>query len=220
MPGRNVVKQYVASSYYHLYNRGVEQRDIFRESGDYDTFLFFLKHYLSPTDNPFGLKQTDKNFCGQVELITYALMPNHYHLLVKQKDNRSIEGFMRCLATSYSIYFNKKYQRTGHLFEGTVKAVLIESEAQLLHLSRYIHLNPGYYDPILRRYSPKSLVDGYSSYKEYLGARQTAWLKPEVVLYYFKSNSRIGKRDYLSYQSFVEDYTADKEDPIIGLNLD
>lgn len=124
--------------------------------------------------------------------MTYSLIPNHFHLLLKQKPAYAIEKFMRSLATKYVQYFNKRYQRIGPLFQDTYKAVLVKTDEQLLHLSRYIHLNP----------TKKS----YSSYLEYLGKRKSNWIHPEEILSFFKTTQKTDFKDILSYQSFVEDY--------------
>lgn len=112
-------------------------------------------------------------------------MPNHFHLMVKQTEKETITSFMRALGDSYTQYFNKKYQRVGPLFQGVYKAVLVKKEPYLLHLSRYIHLNP------------------HSSYGEYLGIRQTKWIRPEEILAFFKTTQRTNLKDLLSYQSFT-----------------
>ena len=149
MPGRNVIKTYVKNGFYHIYNRGVDKRVIFLDDQDYIYFLFLLKQYLSKELKVFNLKtkkyeviNNEKSIDFKIQLLSYCLMPNHFHLLVKQLEHRSIDEFMRKLCTSYSLYFNKKYKRQGTLFQGRYKAVLIETEKQLIHVSRYIHLNP------------------------------------------------------------------------------
>lgn len=219
MPAKNIVKPYVGDGFYHLYNRGVDKQKIFNEPSDYDVLVFFLKHYLSPREAPFALKRlNEKNFHGEIGLIAYVLMPNHYHFLLRQHSPHGIEHFMRCLWTAYTIYFNKRYERIGPLFQGVYKGVLVESEAQLLHLSRYIHLNPAVTDPIKGGAIPRSIREAASSYPLYLDKQIPAWLKPEVVLSYFKSNNRIGGNDYFSYQSFVEDHTLDKKENLPEIN--
>lgn len=209
MPSKNSIKLYSSHSYYHIYNRGVEKRKIFQSQEDYKIFLKFLKTYLEPVQEQpkidvhlknysfRGVRRPLNNFNDEIELIAYCLMPNHFHLLIYQKIERSIEFFMRSLGTKYSQYFNKKYNRVGYLFQGTYKAALIENDAYLLHLSRYIHLNPSKETP---------LKDVYSSYGDYLGSRQTNWVKPQKVLNYFNTARKTSLKDILSYQSFVEDY--------------
>ena len=108
------------------------------------------------------------------------------------------------------MYFNKKYKRLGPLFQGKYKAALILEDPYLLHVSRYIHLNPN----SLTGSEPVSTYS-YSSYAYYLGDKSANWVIPEPILAYFKNAKRQGLKDFSSYQSFVETY---KEDPgeIIG----
>src|SRR3989339_2061295 len=140
MPPKNSLKTYVDDSYYHIYNRGVAKCPIFLDRTDYVAFLADLKFYLSPIPKYFkgvSLKvnkndktytyfpsQQPKNHTGKIDLVAYCLMPNHFHLCIRQTDKMSMSYFMRSLATKYSMYFNKKYARVGKLFQGTYKAVL------------------------------------------------------------------------------------------------
>ncbi len=212
MPPKHSIKRYQKEGYYHLFNRGVEKRKIFQDQEDYHVFLAYLKAYLEPKNvvqlqqqlaNPETNWQEKgkivqalglKNFAEEIQLLAYCLMPNHFHLLVKQKAAKSIEFFMKSLATRYALYFNKKNKRVGPLFQGIYKAVLINTDEQLLHLSRYIHLNPA------KHLSSRiNLEDCYSSYKDYLGKRKTTWVKPQQILTFFsKTNPKF------SYQTFVE----------------
>ncbi len=227
MPAKNRLKTYVPDSYYHLYNRGVEKRKIFMDDQDYAVFLSYLKTYLLPkdvaglqktlVDEGTSWRQKDQakkllrlnNFADKLVLQCYCLMPNHFHLLVKQSDVDTIDRFMNSLCTRYSMFINKKYHRVGPLFQGIYKAVLVTHEPQLVHLTRYIHRNPASQGQALRSY-------GYSSYPDYLGLRRTEWVKPSEVLNYFSSSG------FNSYRSFVEDKSlnADSLDRIKLLTLD
>lgn len=226
MPAKNIVKTYVADGYYHIYNRGVEKRLIFLDEQDYKVFLRFLKDALSPpptrdtiTTNftlrgvTFkGVPKQPKNFNDQLELLAYCLMPNHFHLLVKQLNERSIHEFMHSISTRYSIYFNKKYKRVGKLFQNAYKAALITDDPYLLHLSLYIHRNP------LEHI--KDLKSAYSSYAEYLKLRHTPWINSSIILSYFSSPNNPNK--YTSYQSYVEKYNKQtlEEDELLAYYLD
>ncbi|MCL5439105.1 MAG: transposase [Patescibacteria group bacterium] len=217
MPAKNIVKSYIQNGYCHIYNRGVEKRIIFLDEQDYKVFLNYLKIYLEPPTIPE--KRTENindatftaprrplnNFNQEIELLAYCLIPNHFHLLVKQKSPRSIKTFMQSLLTKYSTYFNKRYKRVGTLFQGTYKAILIEEENYLLHLSRYIHLNPAKYV----KDSPLHIA--HSSYGDYLSLRKTNWVDTNLILSFFKSAQRTHLKDMLSYQSFAEDYLEDSE---------
>ena len=223
MPSKNVIKTYVEDGYYHIYNRGVEKRTIFQDDQDYNTFSKYLKIYLEPQKDlgERRVKVNDKiyitiarplkNYHNKIELLAYCLMPNHFHLLVKQKDKNTMEFFMRSLLTKYSVYFNKKNNRVGSLFQGSYKAVLIDNEDQLLHVSRYIHLNPTKDSPLQK---------AYSSYPDYLNLRKTPWLNTKIILSFFKNAQRNSLRDMLSYQSFVEDYEQNPKKSIGELAID
>lgn len=206
MPSKNRVKTYVENSYYHLYNRGVDKRIIFQDQSDCAVFLRLLKQYLSPKEDlPSFLNPSVRldrimrtNMHGEMEMLAFALMPNHFHLLVRQAQVNGITKFMTRLATSYAMYFNKKYGRIGHLFQERYKAVLVLDDDYLLHLSRYIHLNPN------KIVNDKINFHEFTSYPYYLGLKKASWMKPDFILEYF-SNNKIGTYDS-SYKKFIEDY--------------
>ncbi|MBI4097067.1 MAG: transposase, partial [Candidatus Levybacteria bacterium] len=190
MPAKNVVKVFTENGHYHVYNRGVEKRKIFQDEHDYAVFLYYLKIYLSPVEELKQLITSSKmnmrvqrffplNLSQELDLLTFVLMPNHVHLLIKQYKVNSITKLMHRLSTSYTMYFNKKYKRVGSLFQGVYKACLVETDEYLLHLSRYIHLNPGYHLSSLRNMN-------FSSYPYYLGNMQASWVKPETILHFFR----------------------------------
>jgi len=157
MPARNCIKQYTENAYYHIYNRGVEKRQIFLDHQDYAVFLSYLKDYLTPknekmlmeklSDPNTSYKEKDKlikllrlnNFFDEITLIAYCLMPNHFHFFVRQKNSNSIDKFMQSIATRYTMYFNRKYKRVGSLFQGVYKAVMVTGEMQFIYLTKYIH---------------------------------------------------------------------------------
>lgn len=218
VPSKNTKKTYVENGYYHLYNRGVEKRVIFRDHQDHITFLRYLEEYLSPKDEE-GLWQKindpllsplekDKalaqlrrnNFFGKIELLCFSLMPNHLHFQLRQKEAPAIDIFTNSLITRYVGYFNRKYERVGHLFQDVYKAVLVESEEQLLHLSRYIHRNPLQLGERGRRYQ-----ENYTSLPEYLGQRTTPWIKTDPILSYFTKNTSAN-----SYGNFVNETEVDE----------
>lgn len=193
MPAKNTLKIYADNCYYHLYNRGVERRNIFLCSEDYLTLLHLFKAYL--TDNPLSATAA-KTLRGRLELLCFCLMPNHFHLLVKQNDRTAMTEFMRKVFTSYSMYFNRKYKRSGTLFESRYKASLIDRSDYLLHLSRYIHHNPV---NLLKR--GRRLEDyPYSSLPYYLTNTSPDWLKTREILNILKDE--FGKRT--SYRDFMK----------------
>lgn len=220
MPARNVIKTYLPNSYYHCYNRGVEKRTIFMDDQDYRVFLSFLKSLLSPipsTSHPTtevtGLHPVRPrpliSISEKVQLVCYCLMPNHFHLLIWQPEPSGMKTLMQKLCTGYAMYFNKKYQRVGALFQGTYKATNIFEDNYLLHLSRYIHLNPSgiNQDPTLYP---------YSSLKYYLSGNPPEWLNPSHVLEYFDKS----QFSHYTYQQFVKEYSEPPEIIIPKLTID
>lgn len=223
MPARNTIKIYAENSYYHIYNRGVEKRDVFLDEQDYKVFLHFLKRYLTEAPkSPYQIQPGWKaDLFDKLHLIAYCLMPNHLHLMVKQVTKEAITDFMRALINSYVRYFNQKYERVGPLFQGIYKGVLIDNEVYLLHLTRYLHLNPLEVQPADRLNLGEVLKNyPYSSYGEYLGARNTTWIHTEEILTFFKTAQRTSLKDYLSYQSFVEDHKENSKEILGALTID
>jgi putative transposase len=135
--------------FYHVYNRGTDKRIIYQSTSDYDRFLELL--FLSNNDKAFNSREV-KKVCENVyeyprgnqlvALGAYCLMPNHFHLLVTPLVDGGLTKFMGKLMTGYSMYFNKKYERTGALFEGAFKAKHADSDEYLKYLFSYIHMNP------------------------------------------------------------------------------
>lgn len=221
MPAKNRTKVYVDNSYYHIYNRGVEKRTIFQDEQDFGVFLSYLKDYLIPKDEEslrklFNDPKTSykekarivrllrlNNFYGEISLLAYCLMPNHFHFFIKQKDATSIDKFMQSFGTRYTMYFNRKYKRVGFLYQDKYKAVLIEKEMQFLYLSKYIHKQAVIHQ------GKKKIFPYPSSYPDYLGQRKTTWIHPEEILSYFSKTNK-----NLSYKNFVEgqdDYSILKD---------
>jgi putative transposase len=216
MPARNVVKIYVENGYYHLLQRGVEKRQIFMDRKDYVTFLSYLKRYLTnPDDLPPELHAfRDSNLHEQITLVAYCLMPNHYHLLVKQSIKNAITKFTRSLGNAYVRYFNTRHNRIGGLFQGKPKGIIVDNDTYLLHLSRYIHCNPSdIWQSTLYEYP-------YSSYADYLGLRNTEWVHPNIVLDFFKSPANQIFRHTNTYVKFVEDLDENSESFLEEITLE
>jgi putative transposase len=212
MPGKNVVKQYIPDTFYHLYNHAVGKELLFNDKKDYTVFLTILKKYLSAHRNPINLMQLNvnkKSLIKELSLVCYCLMPNHYHLLVKQTSSDAITKIIRRVCTSYVLYFNEKYKRVGTLFVGKYKAVLVKTDTQLLHLSRYIHLNPQianicHYD----KYP-------YSSINNYLGLKKTTWVKTKYILDQFSKNPKTARS---KYQQFIKGFIGSEKAEIKKIN--
>lgn len=141
---------FVNQNIYHIFNRGVAKQDIFRDKNDYQHFLNTFSFYLEKNPDQ-RLSKTNPELLSQlisippknalVEILAYCLMPNHFHLMIRQLTDNGITTFARRFLDSYARYFNTKYDRVGTIFQGRFKAVLVENDIQLVHLSRYIHLN-------------------------------------------------------------------------------
>jgi len=135
--------------FYHLYNRGVEKRIIFEDAHDYNRFqqLLYVVNTSEPTDFRIIKKNNNSvyNFDRIDRLVSigaYCLMPNHFHILLTPVQEGGVSTFMNKLSTSYVMYFNKKYKRSGALYEGKFKAKHVASDEYLKYIFSYIHLNP------------------------------------------------------------------------------
>ncbi len=212
MPSRNALKQFASNSSYHCYNRGVEKRRIFMDQQDYGVFLNRLKQMLSDPDEikeEYSSRERVKSFYGRINLQAYCLMPNHYHFLLYQYDDTAISEFMRTLGTSYTMYFNRRHQRVGHLFQGRYKARHIQSDEDMMHISRYIHLNP------------LGCRDGYEVYPyssmQYVlfSERCPSWVAVDNVLE-LHQNSRDKYREFV--QSYADEDKYEELDDVYSLD--
>ena len=144
---------FITGSYYHVYNRGVDHRRLFQSEEDFQRFyeslyLFNNEKYQHVNGDPqlrtyllSGYETLEHERNPFVSILSFCLMPNHYHLFVRQNIDEGISKFMHRLRMGYSKYFNQKYERSGSLYEGTFKAIPVQKEPYFSHLSRYIHLN-------------------------------------------------------------------------------
>jgi len=180
---------YIQSSgnYFHIYNRGINRQQIFFEDENYNFFLQRLNEYL-PSSN--------------VTIIAYCLMPNHFHLILHQHEAEAISKYVGRVCKSYVQAINKRINRTGHLLEGKYKMKLVDEVSYLLHLSRYIHLNP-----VRATLVEKGEMWMYSSYPAFLHAENTSvTIHPQIVLQEFKNP--------FEYKEFVESYIPNDKDKI------
>lgn len=194
---RNII--FSENEFYHLYNRGVDKRNIFSDKKDIDRFLESMASFnaLEPIGSIFEnhFKDKSKNAKSNtnkkeklVNFIAYCLNPNHYHFILEQLTERGIEKFMHRIGTGYTKYFNTRYKRSGSLFQGRFKAVHINSNEQLLHLSAYVNLN----DKAHQLGSSASKLGGsQSSLNEYLRNMNTgvenSFCDKEIVLGQFRN---------------------------------
>ena len=212
---------FVTGEYYHIYNRGIDKRIIFKSKKDYERFIMLL--YLANSDDSFRLdnilNKQHKTF-GEalvldkdeplVSIGAWCLMTNHFHLLIRQEADGGVTKFMRKLGVGYSMFFNIKYQRKGALFGGLFKSKLIGVDDNYMrHLFGYIHINPleiefpewkdkinkpsGDMKKFLKSYR-------YSSYSDYLGEDRIEKniINPKNFPDYFQNSQ--------SFQDFIENY--------------
>ncbi len=178
--------QFAEGEFYHVYNRGVDKRIIFESVNDFNRFVKLL--YIANGTSHFDFKGTDivdvySEDRGEqlVDICSYCLMDNHFHLLLKEIKLGGISKFMKKLLTAYSMYFNTKNQRSGALFQGTYRAKHINTDVYLKHISLYIHLNA--LDKHEVNWKEKGILDRskagnfleeykYSSFPDYCGVKR------------------------------------------------
>ena len=200
--------------YYHICNRGVNKQVIFHDLADHARFLFLILYLQSPIvfsnmsrqtnwfvkHRVFNIRMESQKKVVEkrtVELIAFCLMPNHFHLMVKEVEESGIASYMQRILNSYTKYYNTKYQKSGHLFQGPYKAVHVETNGQLVYLSTYIHRNRRE----LAGWKNKEDQYVWSSYQDF--TKNNRWnelIKPNIVSEQFKKTN--------DYQSFVESSTA------------
>lgn len=169
---------------YHVFNRSAHKMTIFRSRKDYLIFLEAASYYLQPfPPTRFSMYRRMKNqyeldfSSNLVTILNYCLMPNHFHFTIRQETENGIKDFIRRLTGSFAHYFNQKYDTSGPVFTGNFKAVRLEDQDQLVHLSRYIHLNP------VTSYLVEKPEDyDYSSYRIYLNNEKSNFIDSDLAL--------------------------------------
>src|SRR3989344_7313100 len=192
--------QFGIGEFYHVYNRGVEKRDVFSSLSDLERFLKSIVAFntIEPIgsihENAFNKKVLRRKANTQlVNIICYCLNPNHYHFIMQQKSDGGISEFMKRLGGGYTKYFNIKYKRSGVLFQGKFKASHIDSNDYLLHVSAYVNLN--------NRVHRLSGRTAKSSWDEYMGIAKNKICKKEFILSQFKTKQE--------YKDFAESSLVD-----------
>src|SRR3989344_7470256 len=189
-------KNFTAGNYYHVYNRGNGRMDVYKDEQDYFNFLKRLRLTLDLDQNsqraPLQTLRIQPLPVDSFSIVCYCLMPNHFHFVIRQNKNISISLLINKICSSYSKYFNKKYDHVGHLFQDQFKAVLIENDEYLTWLSAYIHQNP----------KVASMVDDprqykWSSYSDFAGLDNILVCNKEIILDKFV--------DLKEYVTYVED---------------
>lgn len=212
--------------FYHLYNRGTDKRHIFNDIHDYHRFMLLL--YLCNQNEKIDLQTIFREGRSFAELFTlprakpivaigaWVLMPNHFHILVKEIVPGGITTFMRKVNTGYSMYFNKKHNRTGNLFQGKFKSQQANTDNHLKYLFAYIHLNPVKLIESEHKWKELGIKDmknvqkflteyEYSSLSSYLDtdARYEKIIQKDVFPNYFPEQGSIWK-DLLEWLNFKE----------------
>lgn len=196
--------------YYHVYNRGNNRAIIFHDQQDYEQFLKRFKLVLGQPSAPLVMYKDKKNRVLRItplpanafSILSYCLMPNHFHILIKQNTAITIDRLITKLCTSYAAYYNKKYEHVGHIFQDAFKAKLVDSDEYLSYLSAYIHNNP----TDISKYP-------YSSFFDYTNKRSGKLCTKEIILAYFSNNPK-------AYEDFVLGYNAKKEEKVSHLLFD
>lgn len=216
MPGRSL--PFVTGEIYHVLNRGIDHRPTFLNQKEFQRGIEGIKYYLhlSPPvkfSHFLVLPEPSKKEIIEslhtknkklVEFISYCLMPNHFHFLLKQLVDKGISKFMSNFQNSYTRYFNSRHERKGPLFLNQFRAVRIETEEQLLHVSRYTHLNP--FSSFLVKKLENLKDYQWSSLREYLDLEKDSFCDKFAVLSFFKSTQNFTNFvfDQADYQRKLE----------------
>jgi hypothetical protein len=190
MPSKDTVRDDKPDTYYHVYNRGLNQMKLFRDDSDYRYFEEILARSLSFKKVFDKFSRQYANFCGEVDLLAYSLLPNEFNLLVHQNEIGQLNKFMTTLQTAYTLYYNHKYHRRGTIYESRFKAFSVNKES-LNDVSRAVHIKPMHFD--YRTWD-------HSSYSDYLYNTRD-WIDADVVLNKFDTRA--------DYSDFVDDYTIE-----------
>lgn len=207
---------FVNDYYYHIFNRGIDRRTTFNNTREYKRalqLLYFLQfnniplrysqyQHAKPKIQEDYMKIMQKSGT-RVKIIAYCLMPNHFHLLLKQIQERGIQSFTSNFTNAYTKYFNEKFKRSGSLFEGIFKAVFIETEEQLLHLTRYIHLNPVI----------GSIVK-YDNLQDYQWSSYSGYVGLQDKITDFNSIKKILPKDYKEFVKEQVGYAKELSKPV------
>lgn len=199
---------FVNGEYYHILNHSIQGIPIFKGKRESTLFLEAMKYYLQQAPpTRFSIYRISKEKYQinlkepLVSIINFCLMPNHFHLTLRQEKEDGIRKFVQRLTNSFAHYFNTKYKNRGPLFEGNFKAIRIETDEQLIHLSRYIHLNP------VTAYLVENPEDyPFSSYGVYLDKESSEIIDPSPILGQFLS-----PKEYQRFVQLQKDYQRELE---------
>lgn len=217
MPGRTL--PLVTGEVYHIFNRGIHRQPTFTNKGEYLRAIDALRFYKTvrppvklsrllqlPREKRDEVKQIMKKQDSNVTIYSYTLMPNHFHLLIKQEVDGGISRYLGNFQNSYTRYFNTSHEIDGSLFLDQFKAVLVETDEQLIHVARYIHLNP------YAAHIVKSLNDlknyEWSSFSDYLKG-ESDFVDVRFILNFFKDSE-----DFAEFVCDQADYQRELKEKI------
>ena len=201
--------------YYHIFNRGAHKHNLFRDERDWARFLYLLlycqapvaipntKRFITPSAVASGFRvplhyESEIAKKRKVELIAFCIMPNHFHLIVKELKEGGISAYMQRVATGYTMYYNAKYKATGHMFQGRYKTVHINDNDQLLYLSAYIHRNPRE----LEKWRGLEQAYPYSSLQDLAAVnRWGSLLSGDIITTQFEGTKESNYRDFVNTSS-------------------
>lgn len=211
MPSRKV--NFVEGEYYHIYNRGVDKRNIFSDKSDLQRFIQSMNEFN--TKNPIGslyensfVKELGGSSSKLVSFIAYCLNPNHYHFIMTPLVEKGIEKFMQRLGTGYTMYFNEKNKRSGSLFQGKFKGKHINSNEYLLQASSYANLNNYDRNGVIKKFLNSS------SWIEYTQSLNSSFCEKSIILEQFKS-----KKEYKKFALDAWRNTCKRKDEVTNLEF-
>lgn len=200
-----------SGEYYHIFNRGAHKINIFREKVDWMRFLFFVLYSQSPIvlknverivnraslDDGFltDLKEQERIVGARfIELVSFCIMPNHFHLLMRETEEDGIARYMQRIQVAYTMFFNAKHDSSGHVFQGRYKTVHVKDNRQLMYLSAYIHRNPRE----LKEWRGKEEMYPYSSLQDY--TEKNRWgnlIATDIIASQFANTTQSNYRDFV-----------------------
>jgi putative transposase len=217
--------QFFENQYYHIFNRGTEKRKIFLDDVDYRRFVLSMrlmndeqdglmirwrdhkKTYPNATIETF-LRSDLRRRNPLVKIVCFSLLPNHYHFILEQLARNGIEKFMQRIGIGYTMYFNKKYKRSGVLFQVKCKSSLIKATHHLLYLSAYVNCNMEVHNISDAKKYP------WSSFLNFLSKSKSDICNGEAIWSHFKNS-----KDYEDFaKENIEAAKSKKED--VKLNLE
>ncbi len=242
------MREYFAQSKapFHIYGRGVEKRKIFMEYAEYCRFVFLMwvcrigspKPSLARKDTTKAAEailrgeEPDENLYTKefepiISIITWNLMPNHYHFMLASLIDGGISKYMQKLGNAYTKYFNAKHERNGHLFQGPFQSIGINETIYLVTLLRYINFNHaelverGWKNHVIKDLKKlKKFLDSYiwSAHQDHMGTRQSLLVDREVVSQLFEAE--FTNKGLEGYEDFINQWLKDDFEAIKGYTLE